>query len=261
MKKRSQEGVLAAATNVAALGVAGVAGLGAVALHSWAIAGVGLVTYGALFAWELATKKEKGRRDDRGVSDKPIADPATRSALEAVDKARREIASALEEAPSDIAQSLLGIRLASDEMHDKAARLAHAADEISEFLRTAHPGALAQDLASLDQRIAGTRDEETRAQYKSARMARAEHLDTLQELSRARERTYASLLSIAATMQGIPSKIVRVRTLDRQAADLAYGDVREELERMNQEMAGFEETLRELVPSSRIAEAKLGGPG
>ena len=46
--------------------------------------------------------------------------------------------------------------------------------------------------------------------------------------------------------QPLPAKIVRMRALDADAMDRLGGDVNGELERVNDEMKSFEETLRSL---------------
>jgi uncharacterized membrane protein len=101
-------------------------------------------------------------------------------------------------------------------------------------------------VATLAQRVSQTADAEARAQYQSALKARQELLQTLHDLVAARERIHASMLSIAATLEGLPAKIVRMRALDARAMDKLTGDVKDELDRMNGEISTFEETLRSL---------------
>ncbi len=71
------------------------------------------------------------------------------------------------------------------------------------------------------------------------------------DLVAAKERIGASLLSIAATMEALPGKIVRMRALDAQAMDQLTGDVKDELDRMNVEIQSFEETLTTLGDAAR----------
>ncbi len=91
---------------------------------------------------------------------------------------------------------------------------------------------MAFDVQVLARRVEATKDPEARAQYEATRLARDEHKQTLTDLMNAKERIGAALLSLAATLEGLPAKIVRVRALDARAVDQLTGDVREELDRM-----------------------------
>ena len=66
----------------------------------------------------------------------------------------------------------------------------------------------------------------------------------LVDIDTARERVLANLSRIAATMESLPAKVVRLRALDAQATESMYGDLNEELGRMNGEIGAFEETLK-----------------
>ena len=105
----------------------------------------------------------------------------------------------------------------------------------------------AQDVNELQRKVAQARDAETKSQYEHALAARRDLLTTLNDLVNARERAHATLLSIAATLEALPAKIVRMRALDAQAMDALTGDVQEELSRMNGEIRTFEEVLKGLA--------------
>ncbi len=57
-------------------------------------------------------------------------------------------------------------------------------------------------------------------------------------------------MSVASSLDGLPAKIVHMRALDADAMDKLGGDVNGELERVNDEMKAFEETLRTLGEKS-----------
>ena len=60
-----------------------------------------------------------------------------------------------------------------------------------------------------------------------------------------------NLARLVATYQGLPGRVVHMRALDAQAVDALSGDVNQELDRMNHEMAAFEETLKVTPPEVR----------
>jgi hypothetical protein len=65
----------------------------------------------------------------------------------------------------------------------------------------------------------------------------------------------ASLARILTTIEGIPTQIVKMRTLDAETVDQFSGDVGEEVERINVEMGAFEETLESLVQTRAVRES------
>jgi hypothetical protein len=87
-------------------------------------------------------------------------------------------------------------------------------------------------------RIPQTADPTTRASYVAALEARQGHLETLTDLVQTKERIGATLLSIAATFDALPAKVVRLRGIDD-----ATSEVGRDLRQMNEEIASFEETL------------------
>jgi hypothetical protein len=160
--------------------------------------------------------------------------------------AKMEIEQALTETPPDVQANLAMALTSVTELEERAAKLALRSDDLAVYLSKTDPRVAQQDVDQLARRIEQTKDAEARAQYESAYAARKELVQTLVDLTNARERIHATMLSIAATLEGLPAKIVRMRALDAHAMDKLGGDVKEELDRMNGEIRNFEETLRTL---------------
>jgi hypothetical protein len=239
-----------AATGWLNLGVAGAAAIGAATLQSWPLLAVGGATYAALVAWDLV-KKEKGAsgaspeaRALRPASE--YTDAQTSVAVKAILGAKVEIDRVLAETPDDV-QANLAVAIGSvASLLERASALADRAEDLSRYLATKDPRAVQQEVQSLRQRVSQTADPQARAQYETALASRQDHARSLQDLANARERVVASLLSIASSLDGLPAKIVHMRALDAAAMDKLGGDVNGELERVNDEMKSFEETLRSL---------------
>lgn len=252
-EKRVIKLVAKATTGMTNLVVAGSAAVGALALQSWPILAAGGVAYAALVAWDLASTEFRKKALARPPGSAPdlgdasdYKDEAARMAVAAIHAAKREITRVLAETPDDVKANLAIALTSVDELEQRAASMAQRAEDIARYLLTTNPQGVAYDVQVLAQRVAATRDPEAKAQYESARVAREEHLHTLTDLITAKERIGASLLSIAATLDGLPAKIVRMRALDAQAMDQLTGDVKEELDRMNGEIRTFEETLKSI---------------
>ncbi len=254
MDESNKEGawkrVTRATTGITNLVVVGSAAVGAAALQSWAILAVGGAAYAALVAWDMTTKA-KGRSSSGGLPElgdvTTYQDPQTQAAVRAILAAKIEIDRTLSETPADVQTQLVMALASVEELHQRAASLALRAEDVARYLKTTDPRVVSADCEALAQRVAAATDPEAKAQYESALAARREHLDVLRDLSNAKERIGATLLSIASTLEGLPAKIVRMRALDAQATDQLSGDVKEELDRMNTEIRSFEETLKTIA--------------
>lgn len=224
--------ILRAFSSVPSLLTAGTAGLLALALHSWPIAALGFATCAALAAADVAKKKSM-------LPETPLPppgtleDPHTAHAVRAILSSRAQLERAL------TATDAVGPMLTPVvDLEARAAKLARRADEIAAHLKGVDFGTLKREVEQLAARIPSTGDATTRASYAAALEARQGHLETLMELVRTKERIAATLLSIAATFDALPAKVVRLRGIDD-----ASNDVGRDLAQMNEEIASFEETL------------------
>lgn len=249
--KPTTKSFVKAATTVTNIVVAGTAGVAAVALHSWAIAAVGGAALAALTAWGILGKKEMDAGGPRLADASDFDDPQTRAALESIKKARAEVDRVLGDTSAEVQAHLAMVVVSVGELEERASKLAVRAEDIGKYLVTQNPAQLQKDVEALEVRVRTARDKEAKAQYEAARAARAQHLATVADLVAAKERIGASLLSIAATMEALPGKVVRMRALDAQAMDQLTGDVKDELDRMNVEIQSFEETLTTLGDAAR----------
>jgi hypothetical protein len=224
--------ILRALSSVPSLLTVGTAGLLAVALHSWPIAALGVATCAALAAADVS--KKKGALPASALpSPKDLEDPHTANAVRAIIEARSQLERAL--TSTDAVATMLSPVV---DLETRAAKLARRAEEIAAHLKGVDFAALKREVDQLAARIPSTADVTTRASYVAALEARQGHLETLTELVRTKERIGATLLSIAATFDALPAKVVRLRGLDDAA-----GDVGRDLRQMNEEIASFEETL------------------
>lgn len=126
-------------------------------------------------------------------------------------------------------------------------QLAVRADELSRYLASTDPIAARRDAEALAARAAQTADPVARASYEAAAAAGRERVAALTDIAAARERTLAHLARVESAIKALPSKLVRLRTLDDQASDALTGDVGAELERMNTDLRAFEDTLAALT--------------
>ncbi len=233
--------------------VAGASALGAAALHSWPVLALGGAAYAALVAWDVASpafwrQVLSGKHQDEVAVRLPapdsLKDARVRDAVRAIAAARDQLERTLKDSPETV-RSHMGLALSSlHELEGRAARLAVRGEELARFLASADPAAVREGIRLAAEQARSTRDAEARAQYESARAAREEQLAALVDIDAARERVLANLSRIAATWQGLPAKVMRLHALDAQATESMYGDLNEELGRMNGEIGAFEETLK-----------------
>jgi hypothetical protein len=253
-----RKALLNSATNTVNLVVAGCGAVAAAAMHSLPVLAMGGVAYLAMIAWDLASKEHwkravrEGDAEEEKLPDpKSLADPTCKSALISLLNAKRELSQLLSRNPEQVNRYLSLILGSLSELEGRAARLINRAEEVSRYLGTVKEDTVRADMRRLDEQLKKTTDEDTRAQFQSARDAREQQLKTLQELVSARDRVYAHLSHIVATYEGLPSRVVHMRALDAQAMDVLSGDVNQELDRINREIGAFEETLKDYRVATR----------
>ncbi|MEO8702737.1 MAG: hypothetical protein ABI867_22020 [Kofleriaceae bacterium] len=255
MSKRSGVGKVVgrAATGMLNLGVLGGAVVGAVVLASWPIAALGGVAYAALVASDITNANFRRKvlfgKGAPAQLPKPasLSDPKTRAAVESITAARAEIDAVVKNTPDRIQRTITTTLTSLTELEGHGSMLALRADELSKYLATVTLADIEREAEELVERARDATDPGARNDYKEAADAAKERVKTTRDISAARERTLAHLARIAATMKGVPAKLVRLRALDDQASDALTGDVGAELDRMNIDLRAFEQTLESIV--------------
>ena len=242
--------------------VAGAAAVGAAVLQSWPLLSLGAVAYAALVAWDLASpdfwrkalpQDAYGRPEQARLPEpKKVSDPTLRRAVESVLAARGELARQLAAASGDVALQVATLGVSIEELEGRTASLVKLGDQLVGYLSSKNLAAISQEVDRLKARAASSADPDARQQYEQTVKTREEELAVLRDLMGAVERVYANLARIVATLEGLSTKIVRMRAMDTQAMDNLSGDMNAELERMNREIDTFEETLRHLVSSEMV---------
>ena len=236
--------------NVAVLGGAVLGGL---ALASWPLAAIGGAAYAALVASDVSSAefrrrvllgREPARRLPRPDS---LRDPAVAAAAGKIIAARAEVDRVVRATPERVRRVIAGALASIEELEGHGARLVLRVDEVSRYLATVDTAEIEREAGELSGRATGASDRDARAGYRAAADAARERLAAVHDIAAARERTLAHLARIAATLAGVPAKLVRLRALDDQATDVLSGDVGAELDRMNVDLRAFESTLEALV--------------
>jgi hypothetical protein len=250
--------VASAAINRTNLVVAGVSLIAAPALAAWWLLVLGLGAVAMLVAWKLASPSfwRRALAEAAGAhlpDPLQIADPSLRATVCAISHARGEVVRVLAETPPQVRAQVEVALPSLDELEHCAARLVRRADSLVQYLGTVKRERIEDEIDRLSDLERRTLDEEAQREYARAKAARREQLCALEEVKRAYERASASLFRVVASLDGLPSRIVRLRLLDAQARDDLSADLDEELERMNGEIATAEQTLKGLLgrdPSS-----------
>jgi hypothetical protein len=237
------------------LSVLGIAVLGSVALLSWPIAALGGAAYAALVSADVANPKFRrevllGRKKPaRLPAPQSVADPRLQALITDVAKTRAEVDRIVREMPDRVRRSLERTLVALTELEGHAAQLIERAGELDGFLTTTLLDEARADAAQLRERAAATSDETTRREYGLAADAARDRVSSIEALATSRDRVQANLERIRATVKAVPSKLVRIRTLDNEASDALTGDVGNELDGMNIDLKAFEDTLEALGPA------------
>jgi DNA repair exonuclease SbcCD ATPase subunit len=235
--------------------VGGFGVLAAAAMHSLPVLALGGLAYAALVAWDLAnpgTWRAAARPEEERAprvelpSPSSLRDPQLQQAARGLDSAREELKRVMEESPAAIARYLDLSMTSAVELDERAARLVIRGEEIYRYLSTQDAGKVREEIRRLQAQADRTQDASAREQFQQAKASREQQLATLQELVDALDRVHANVARIVATAEGLPARVMHMRALDGQAIDALSGDVNQELDRMNQEVAAFEDTLKSL---------------
>ncbi len=242
-----------AATGKLNLAVLAVGALGGAGLHSWTAFALGGVAYLALAAWDLSSESFwkrviEGRTEREALpAVRNVKDAEVRAAVQRIQAARKLIDHALAEAPDEVALQVRASLGGLEELDARAARLVDLAEGLARHLASVDEPALRFEAQSLRAKSESASDAESRALYKEAGEARAQQIAGLEDVRRARERLLANLARIVSNLEGVPTRVVRMRVLDAQTASGSSDEIGWEIGRINGELAAFEQTLEVLV--------------
>ena len=240
-------------TNLLALGVGGVVATG---LQSWPMFALGVVAWLALTAWDMVTPEFRKRVREEAAAESlevpdanKLLDPASRDAVKNVAAARAERVRLAAEIPEHLRNFVNMALSAVPELERHAAVLVDRLEAHTRYIsygqrRLTDPAQLREEMQQLERQVASAVDEEARKQFALALDARHAQLGELEELSQSRERVLANLSRVVATLESLPTKMLKMRTLDDTTTDSVSGDLGQEIDRINDELRAFEETLR-----------------
>jgi hypothetical protein len=243
--------VLARPLNVV---IAGGGLAGAAALDAPALGVLGVSIYALLVArdvlsptfWRRALSGP-GAAAATLPSPRRIRDARLRDATDAVVRARAELDRVVASASADVAAHVDGMSRGIDELTARASRLVTTGESIAHVLAHRNPKALHREVDKLRTRLAQARDPATAEGWREALAGREEHLQVALELQSGLERIEANLVRIAAALDALAAKVVRMGALDSEAMGNLSGDMSSELSRLTTDVNAFEETLRHLV--------------
>jgi uncharacterized protein involved in exopolysaccharide biosynthesis len=107
--------------------------------------------------------------------------------------------------------------------------------------------ALRAEAAQLRSKSDQATDAESKTLYREASDARHDQLKAVTDLRQARERLLANLARIVSNLEGVPTRVVRMRVLDAAVERGSSDEIGWEIARINGELAAMEQTLEVLV--------------
>ncbi len=252
--RRIAQGVMQAATGKLNLSALGLGTLGAVGLHSWAVLALGCAAYLALAAWDLTTEsfwrrvlEGRSERQESLPAVRDVKDAEVRASVERIQSARKSIDAALTEAPEEVALQVRASLGGLEELDARAARLVDLAEGLAQHLAGVDEPALRAEASRLQAKSEAATDAESRALYLEASQARQEQLRAVSDVRQARERLLANLARIVSNLEGVPTRVVRMRVLDAATQSGSSDEIGWEIGRINGELAALEQTLEVLV--------------
>ena len=251
--ERILKGALQAATGKVNLITLGVGAVCAASFHSWSVMALGIASYLALAAWDLTSKSfwqqvvEGGSARESFPELREVKDAEVRASVERIQAARKSIDRALAEAPEEVSLQVRASLGGLAELDARAARLVVLAEGLARHLALVDEGALRNEAAKLRAKSDSSTDGESKNLYREASDARNEQIRAVTDLRQARERLLANLARIVSNLEGVPTRVVRMRILDAEAERGSSDEIGWEIGRINGELAALEQTLEVLV--------------
>ncbi len=240
-----------AATNTVNLIVAGTAGVAAASLQSIPVLALGAVTYLAMVAWDAMNpefQKKVRAVDQPSLIDLSALlkqpDERARFFAEALVAGRGLRAKAVADVPASAEQFIAGTMSQVPDLEAHAKLLIERLAAVREHLDDNSPNDVRAALTALQAKAGQARDLEAKEQLTAAAQAKQSQLSTLEDLQRTSERIEAHLTNILTVLEGIPAKLLHMRTLDDSNRDAFSSDIKGDLARLDAELSAFEETLK-----------------
>jgi hypothetical protein len=251
--RRIVQGLVQAATGKLNLAALGLGAVSAAAMQSWSALALGVAAYLALAAWDLTNANFwKGVIEGRAEREslpavRDVKDAEVRASVQRIQAARKLIDNALAEAPDEVALQVRASLGGLEELDSRAARLVELAEGLARHLASVDETALREEARQLRAKSDAASDTESRALYREASEARNQQIAGLEDVRRARERLLANLARIVSNLEGVPTRVVRMRVLDAETATGSSDEIGWEIGRINGELAALEQTLEVLV--------------
>lgn len=218
----------------------------------WWMLPLGLVAY-AVTVWSAANDPNILYRKPERPKLAKITSQTFKSWLDSIDRVRREIDRTADESAAPLQRILRPIAEQADELHAQANALADKGQVIEHYLQTSQPQRLSADIAALDQRIHGTRDQYTADQLKETRAALIDRQQNAEALTTFLDRIMAQLQNICANLENILAETVRLRTAEAATASTVSTEISERLMSLNADMDAFQQVLEGAISRSGAA--------
>lgn len=243
------QSVARALVNPVGLGVAAGAATVAIALTNPVVGIIGGAVYVATVAFDAFRRSRKTSPSFEGIPGmKPvdeIKDETTRNAVKKIITNKAALQKVIDDTPPDLLIHLKNTIDSIDELQSHAIRLVERAEAITDHLSKVNLPALVTEVKQLATRAGSAKDAEARESFDEAKDARMDEIRALKELRSTKERIDASLMRVVAVLGALPTKIVHMRALDAQVIDQMSNDMREDLDKIGEELQTSEKVIKE----------------
>jgi len=254
--KRPRHVLARAAAKPANLLVAGASFLAAPLFGCWFLM-LGMLLYTSLVIWKAGSPtfwREVLATQQVGAAGLPepwqVDDPALRILVAAVTSGRRDVIKVLSQVPPEVRSHVRFAVGSLEQLESCAARLVNRAEELKRYLASVERQGIVDESRRLEDLVRRTLDPDAQREYRDAKRVRDLQLEALDEVARAYDRMTARLTRVAATIEGLPARIVRIRLLDAESRDDLSTELDEELDRVGAELSTCEQTLTTLCAQS-----------
>jgi len=220
---------------------------------------LGVLAYAAMVALDVTNpdfirRANLLRVDDRDpeafLNPSTLRDAEIREVYQAIFVAMDRCRRVYEATSATLRSSLEDGMKRSEELVVVAGRAAKRSDAIRRHLDADTPAGLNKELERLRSLADRTKDEAARKSFLQAADAKAKELETYQQLHDLRDRIFAQLKLIEASLDGLSAKLVKLEASDLSAAISINDSITENVQTMTSDVqileSSYDETMQEL---------------
>jgi len=205
---------------------------------AWWLAPVGLLFWIIIF---IIAYRDPALRMSNTVAGRATLAYRFQSKFERVQKTQTSLFIALNAAPTKAQQLLKPVQESVNNLVEQTYQVCLRFANVDNYITVTRANKnIAQDIETLEKKIAATSDEHVRQELEEALYTLRGQSDNLMRVTNLLERFEAQLTTLTSSLENIHADAIRLQTMDEQTIKLEIPDMLRRIATQSQELKGFE---------------------